>query len=227
LTIPTGSYSEIPIMTASPSRTNILKTASNLMLRYGYAATSVDDICTKAGVTKGSFYHFFGTKEELGLAVLNAFYEEGVARVANGAFVAMHDPFECLHGLFDHLEAIGPELWRHGCLMGNFACELGESNPPIRQRVAHMFEELANRLTPFFRPIARDRGEAAELAEQTLVVIEGAIIMAKAHDDPNRITLGLRRFRRAIEERIAGSRTASRKLNQRRGSSPPQRKRGK
>ena len=214
-------------MAETPSRTSILKTARELMLKYGYAATSVDDICSKAGVTKGSFYHFFGAKEELGLAVLNEFYEEGVARVASGAYAGMNDPRRRLLGLFDHLEAIGPDLWRHGCLMGNFACELGESNPSMRRRVAEMFEELMNRLAPFFRPIARDRREAAELAEQTLMVIEGAVIMAKAHHDPRRIAAGLRRFRRTIEIRIEESRTASEKANQRRGSSPLQRKGGK
>lgn len=213
-------------MSEAPSRTSILKTARNLMLRYGYAATSVDDICSKAGVTKGSFYHFFATKEELGLAVLNGFYEEGVARVASGVYAEMNDPYQRLIGLFDHLEAIGPDLWRHGCLMGNFACELGESSEMIRRRVAEMFEELVNRLAPFFRPIAHGRKEADELAEQTLMVIEGAVVMARAHDDPSRIASGLRRFRRTIEAQIGKSRTATEKISRGRASSPLQHKGG-
>src|ERR1700683_3655195 len=120
-------------MSETPSRTSILKTARNLMLKYGYAATSVDDICSGSGVTKGSFYHFFETKEALGLAVLNRFYEEGVARVASGAYAGTNAPYQRLLGQFDHLEAIGPELWRHGCLMGNFACEFAESSQIIRR----------------------------------------------------------------------------------------------
>ena len=209
-------------MPGTPSRTSILKTARNLMLKYGYAATSVDDICSRAGVTKGSFYHFFETKEELGLAVLNGFYEEGVARVASGAYAGMNDPYQRLLGLFDHLESIGPDLWRHGCLMGNFACEFAESSQMIRRRVAEMFEELVNRLAPIFRPITRSRKEADELAEHTLMVIEGAVIMARAHDDPGRIASGLRCFRRTIEGRIGGLRTATEKINRGRASSPLQ-----
>ena len=207
-------------MSQALSRTSILKTARTLMLKYGYAATSIDDICSKAGVTKGSLYHFFATKEELGLAVLNGYYEEGVGRVARGAYAEMKDPYQRLLGLFDHLEAIGPELWRDGCLMGNFACELAESSPLIRRRVAEIFEELVNRLAPVFRPIARGGREAAELAEQTLMVIEGAVIMARAHDDPRRIASGLRRFRHMIEARIGESRTAKDKVNRGRASSP-------
>ncbi|MGH7935116.1 MAG: TetR/AcrR family transcriptional regulator [Candidatus Binataceae bacterium] len=213
-------------MSETPSRTSILKTARNLMLKYGYAATSVDDICSRAGVTKGSLYHFFETKEELGLAVLNGFYEEGVACVANGAYAGMDDPYLRLLALFDHLEAIGPELWRHGCLMGNFACELAESSPMIRRRVAEIFEELVNRLAPIFRPIARGPKEAGELAELTLMVIEGAVIMARAHDDPRRIASGLRRFRRMIEARIGESRIATKKTSRGRVSSPLQHKGG-
>jgi TetR/AcrR family transcriptional repressor of nem operon len=213
-------------MSETPSRTSILKTARKLMLKYGYAATSVDDICSGSGVTKGSFYHFFETKEALGLAVLNRFYEEGVARVASGAYAGTNDPYQRLLGLFDHLEAIGPELWRHGCLMGNFACELGESSPLIRRRVAEIFEELVKRLAPVFRPIARDGREAAELAEQTLMVIEGAVIMAKAHDDPRRIAAGLRRFRRMIEAQIGESKTVKNRVNRGRAGSPLQHNRG-
>jgi TetR/AcrR family transcriptional repressor of nem operon len=190
------------------------------MLKHGYAAASVDDICSGAGVTKGSFYHFFGTKEELGLAVLNGFYEEGAARVANGAYARMKNPHQRLLALFDHLEAIGPDLWRDGCLMGNFACELAESSQVIRRRVAEIFEELVNRLAPIFQPIAHGRKEAAELAEQTLMVIEGAVVMARAHDDPKRIARGLRRFRRTIETRIAESKTSSDKPTRGRATSP-------
>jgi TetR/AcrR family transcriptional regulator, transcriptional repressor for nem operon len=197
------------------SRTKILKTAGDLMLKYGYAATSIDDICSKARVTKGSLYHCFETKEELALAVLNGFYERGVARVARGAYMGMNDPYRRLLGLFDHLEAIGPDLWRHGCLMGNFACEFAESSQVIRRRVAGMFEGLVNGLSPIFKPIARDRKEADELAEQTLMVIEGAVIMARAHDDPSRIASGLRRFRRMIEARIGESRTVNEKVARR------------
>ncbi len=211
---------------AAASRTSILRTARDLMLRYGYAATSVDDICSKAGVTKGSFYHFFATKEELGLAVLNGFYEDGVARVAGGAYATMPDPYRRLRGLFDHLEAIGPQLWRNGCLMGNFACELAETSQTIRRRVAEIFAALVQRWAPLFRPVARDPREAAALAEQTLMVIEGAVVMARAHDDPSRIAAGLRRLRRTIEARIPPSRTVAGRSKQGRTRSPLQHKGG-
>ncbi len=190
------------------------------MLRHGYAATSIDDICSRARVTKGSFYHFFKTKEEVALAVLNGFYERGRARLADGAYLEIADPHRRLRGFFDHLEMIGPELWRDGCLMGNFACEFAESSQTIRRRVAAMFTELVSTLSPIFKPIARDHQEADELAMQTLIAIEGAVIMARAYDDPPRIAAGLRCLRGLIEARITKSLTIRKNRDRQRTASP-------
>jgi TetR/AcrR family transcriptional repressor of nem operon len=199
-------------MVESSSRTNIIEASHELMLKRGYAATSVDDICVKAGVSKGSFYHFFESKEELGLTVLEAFYRTGLARVRSGGFVRMTDPGRRLRGFFDHLEKIAPDLWRHGCLLGSFAGELVETSPRIHRRVAALFDDLVKLLAPIFRAATRDDAEATALAEQTLMVLEGAIVVARAHDDPGRIALGVRRFRRAVEASIHNPRGTREKV---------------
>ena len=192
-------------MARADTRTRILAAARDLMLKRGYAATPVDEICSAAGVSKGSLYHFFASKEEVGLAVLNAFYREGMARVGTGDYLRIADPYGRLMGFFDHLEATAPEFWRHGCLMGNFATELAESSPIIHARVAELLHELVAGVTPLFRAVADDPAEATGLAEQLLMVLEGAIILARAHDDPAWISAGARRFRRTIEARAAGA----------------------
>ena len=184
------------------TREKLLTSGHDLMLARGYSATSVDDVCADAGVSKGSFYHFFGSKEEFGLAVLEAFHRQGVHRVRAGDYVRMDDPVERLRGFFDHLEAIAPEFWAEGCLLGTFAAELGETSPAIHARVAELFDELVAGLTPVFLAVVRDEEEAAALAEETLVVIEGAVVMARAHDDPARIATGVRRYRTSLEARL-------------------------
>jgi len=55
------------------TRDKLLHTAEELMLRDGYSATRVDDVIRKAGVSKGSFYHFFDSKESLGLAAIDQY----------------------------------------------------------------------------------------------------------------------------------------------------------
>lgn len=193
-------------MARGETQQKILAAARELMLALGYSATSVDEICTRAGVSKGSFYHFFPTKEDLGLAVLNAFYHDGVDRVRDGAYIRVADPTRRLLGFFDHIESAAPEFWEHGCLMGNFASELGATSPAIARRIDQVFTELAGGLAPIFAPVANDAAESVELAEQLLMTIEGAIIIGRAHDDPGRIAAGIRRFRTTVEARIpAGS----------------------
>jgi len=173
-----------------------MEAARELMLARGYSATSVDDICSAAHVSKGSFYHSFASKEELGLAVLNAYYQHGLSRLRNGDYVGIPDAGGRLLGFFDHLESVAPELWEHGCLLGNFATELAESSPEIHGRVSELFDELLAALTPVFAPFGDD---AKATTEQLLNVLEGAIIMGRAHSDPGRIAVGVRRFRRVVE----------------------------
>ena len=190
-------------MANGATQPKILQAASDLMLARGYSATSVDEICSTAGVSKGSFYHFFSSKEELGLAVLNRFYQEGMQRVGGGGYLRITEPLERLEGFFDHLEAVAPEFWQRGCLLGNFATEVAESNPVIHARVTELFDDMVRRLAPLFAAVLGDAEEASSLAEEMLMVLEGSIIMARVHDDPSRISSGLRHFRRAVESRLA------------------------
>jgi TetR/AcrR family transcriptional repressor of nem operon len=190
-------------MAGGETRPKILQAGHELMLARGYSATSVDEICSTGGVSKGSFYHFFASKEELGLAVLNRFYQEGVRLVGNGDFLSVTDPRERLEAFFDHLEAVAPEFWQRGCLLGNFATELAESNPVIHARVTELFDDLVERLAPLFGAVIGDAKEASSLAEEMLMVLEGSIILARVHDDPQRIADGVRHFRRALEARLA------------------------
>ena len=73
LTIPTSEYNWCIQMAANQSKERILAGAKDLFLARGYTATTVDAICEKAGLTKGSFYYFFESKEDLGLGVLDWF----------------------------------------------------------------------------------------------------------------------------------------------------------
>ena len=70
------------------TREKLVRTAERLMLRDGYSATRVDEVIRKAGLSKGSFYHFFDSKESLGLAALERYYTDRVGRLAAGAAIA-------------------------------------------------------------------------------------------------------------------------------------------
>ena len=180
------------------ARDKLLEAACELMLERGYAATTVDDICSHAGVSKGSFYHFFDSKEELGLAALEQYYEEGSSRLMTGPFVQEQDPQRKLLGFLRHTEENAGQFWGRGCLLGTFAVDLAATHPEIRERVAEMFDGVAQRMSAMFEPVAAARGRrtsAQELAESYLAALEGGIVLARAFNDPRRIRQSLEAFR--------------------------------
>src|SRR5215471_14682526 len=111
-----------------PLRRKVIHAAMKLMLLRGFPQTSVDDVCAAGGVTKGAFFHYFKTKEDLGAAVLDAYLER------------VFDPLAridaCLEFLSDAAEN-GPV--RHGCILGSFAQDLETSHPRLRASCARHF----------------------------------------------------------------------------------------
>lgn len=140
--------------------------------------------------------------------MLEGYYEEGVGRVMTGDFAGMADPRERLEGFFDHLEEVAPELWEHGCLMGTFAGELAESSPTIHARVGELFDHLVRRMAALYHDLVDDAGRAEALAEELLMLLEGSIVLARAHHEPRRIAETIRRFRSRLETRLTSARAA-------------------
>jgi TetR/AcrR family transcriptional repressor of nem operon len=189
------------------AKDKILEAGQSLMLSKGYAATTVDEICEVAGVSKGSFYHFFRTKEELGLAVLDRFTERNDRLASEGPYREASGPKERALELVDHLIASASEMWGSGCLLGTFALDLAETNPTIRKAVSAKFEGVASGLAAGMAPLARQDQDPAgaspdDLAEQFIVVVEGALILAKAHDDWSYVDRALERFRNDVSHAI-------------------------
>lgn len=219
LTGPT-SWSSLPGMSTSApqsspakaprrpaARERIIGAALELMLGRGYSATTVDEICEAAKASKGSFYHAFASKEDLGLAALETYYDLGLQRLLSGAFADAAEPLERLIGFLKQTEAQSMNFWAHGCLLGTFAMDLAETNSTIRQRVASLFDDLAAKLAPLFAPASELHLESSplQLAASYLIALEGSIVMARAFNDPLRIREGLASFRRQLKLRKEGT----------------------
>lgn len=193
-------------MSEAPSKVSLLSAAKSLFLARGYAGTSVDTICEKAGVSKGSFYHSFKSKEDLGIGVLQWSLERGSEVL--GAHKKVSDPLEQSLVYLRHLENSAQTLWSDGCLLGTFANELGDTNPRLQEAVATLFTAVIKEIASRLKPLAA-RPEitctANELAEELLVILEGSITLAKAYRDPSRITRGIRSFRKTLESQLSRS----------------------
>ncbi|HEX8725007.1 MAG TPA: TetR/AcrR family transcriptional regulator [Gemmatimonadaceae bacterium] len=181
------------------SRDKLLEAAEAEMLAKGYAGTTVDEICARASVSKGNFYHFFSSKEDLGLALLDDYYERNLAIIGQ-APTPGSDPRRHARALVDHLIDSAGTMWGGGCLMGTFALELAETNPTIANAVSARFRSVAERLTDGFLPLVsgKKRKDAAEIAEQFIVTVEGALVLARAHHDWSYVDRALARFRKTL-----------------------------
>jgi TetR/AcrR family transcriptional regulator, transcriptional repressor for nem operon len=177
------------------TREKLVRTAERLMLRDGYSATRVDDVIRIAGLSKGSFYHFFDSKEALGLAALEHYYADRVGRLAAGTYATEADPLRRAQGFLRHASHVAADLWKTGCLLANLAADAAGSNRAIssalRKRTGDLRALLADLLSPFATP----RTSAADLADQFLVCVEGSIVLARIYDDPAYLRRGLEQFR--------------------------------
>jgi TetR/AcrR family transcriptional repressor of nem operon len=182
------------------TREKLILAAEELMLRDGYSATRVDEVIRKAGLSKGSFYHFFDSKESLGLAALEHYYTDRVQRLADGSHAAETDPLRRARIFLEHAFRVAEELWTKGCLLANFAADAAGSSQVIKDALKKRTGELRAFLTDLFSPLATAKITAADLADQFLVCIEGSIVLARIYDDPAYVRRGLTQFRRCLEK---------------------------
>src|SRR5262245_66246966 len=89
------------------TKQKLLDAAQELMLAKGYTATSVDEICEAAGLTKGSFFHYFEGKEHMGRLVAERFFSSRKEMFLSAAFRLKKDPWVADLGFADFLTAIG------------------------------------------------------------------------------------------------------------------------
>lgn len=189
----------------SRARDKLLDAAQRLMLAKGYPATTIEEICAAAKLTKGSFFHYFESKEDLGKALLERDADSGPQTGGSAYRMEKRDPLERVYGYLDFSAQVyqGPR-GRTGCLLGNFAQELSDTHPAIRSLCAKRFDEWA---ATFKRALdeakARHRPKTTldtqSLAEHFIAVLEGSLILGKAHRDMGIVRKNLRHFRHYLE----------------------------
>jgi len=186
------------------SKEKLVQAARDLMLAQGYPITSVDEIIKAAGVSKGSFYHYFDSKEELGLTAMHEFLADGAALMMDGPFQDVADPEKRAIAFLKHVESIAMRLWDHGCLLVMFSVDLAGTSPRVREETTAVLLGLVERLATILRPLAKDGGgnmpmTAKAMANMYLAIIDGSLVYARATGDSGSIVRNLRAFRQQIE----------------------------
>lgn len=179
----------------------------NLMRARGYNATTVDEICTAAGVTKGGFFHYFKNKDEIAKAALVSFHEAKLRDYAAAPFRKLADPLERVFGRLDYIKGSYTGDLNHrtkGCLIGVFAQELAFTNPDLRAACQAYFSKIAE---DFGNDLAAAKAVYApkaafdpkSLATLYISIVQGSLLLAKAAEDSAIVAANIEQFRTYLQ----------------------------
>ncbi len=206
-------------MSEATTRDRLVYAALQLFAQKGYGSTSVADVRQAADVHSGSLYHFFPGKQDLLLAVLEA-YRTGIGpMLLEPAWRGVDDPIEKIFALLaQYRRSLIMTECQYGCPIGSLALELHEPDPPVRDMLAKNFEAWVLAIKGCL-DAARDRLPSTlnrrELAEFILTTMEGAVMQARTYRDIRRYDNSVRQLRAYVntllQEAESGRRSVRRK----------------
>ncbi|MCM2358152.1 MAG: TetR/AcrR family transcriptional regulator [Geobacteraceae bacterium] len=177
-------------MEKKDKKADIVSIGTHLISRQGYNATGIDAVLKEAGVPKGSFYHYFGSKEEFGLAVIDHFAERYNQRLDTFLNDEEVTPLNRIRNLLESgMARLTQNRCTKGCLIGNLGQELADQNERFRARLEEIFSSWKERYAACLREAQR-AGELAPdldagvIAGFILSGWEGALLRAKVMKSP-------------------------------------------
>ena len=175
----------------STAKERLTDAALEMIWGHSYGATSVDAICEKAAVKKGSFYHFFKSKSELAAAALDQDWQENKA-VLDGIFSPTVPPLERFEKYFDWSYAHLVELQRErgivlGCPLFTLGSEVCTQDTELRDKI----QEILDRKLSYYESAIRDAHaqglinapDAKAKAQTLFAYFQGALTQARIHND--------------------------------------------
>lgn len=184
-----------PLVRIGDSRERMISVATRLFLNGSYHGVGIAEICTSAEVNKGTFYHFFPSKTELLLEVMDRRIVEIEALIGN--IHASEEPAARkilnLFTMFQRLPKPGAESHQiaPGHLLGNVILELASSSPGVREaaragldRWTRAMEQI---LAQFIKEERLHSLDAKDAAEVVLGLLQGATVLASVSNDPKKM----------------------------------------
>lgn len=167
------------------TRELLLRAGLEVLTEKGFSATGIDEILGRAGVPKGSFYHYFASKEAFGLGLIERYGEFFARKLDRHLDNRSLPPLARLQAFVDDARAGMARLgYRRGCLIGNLGQEMGSLPESFRGRLKETFEDWQARFSACLKE-AQEVGEVARSADTDQLAAffwigwEGAVLRAK------------------------------------------------
>ena len=185
------------VIADNPTREKILQTARRLFHQRAYSDVGINTLCREAGVVKGSFYHFFSSKQ----ALLEAVIERNRESIANALQKSNDAGGSGRDRLLAYFGAIIADATREkadggrilGCAIGSLASELAAANEPARVACAGAFRTWRQQLEQMLQQGIED-GSIAQTVDprvislSLLAVIQGMSVLGRSFNDPELLT---------------------------------------
>ena len=197
------------------TRQRLLQAAFQEIYRTGFQAASLDNILSKAGVTKGALYHHFGSKEELGYAVVDELIREHILDRWVRSLEKAENPIDGVLAILRRKDPHPPFDQRLGCPLNNLAQEMSPLNEGFRKRLKSVFREWREGIAKALRR-GQERGQVRsdvdplESADFFIAALEGSVSLAKNAQERNlfdNCKAGLSRYLESLRAQESHSRS--------------------
>lgn len=182
---------------SAESQERLIAATQGLMLRQGYAATTVDQICAEAKLTKGSFFHHYASKEAIGRAAIDAWGAMGTRLYAQAWSDPAMDPLDQLQRMLDIMISFAttreePCL----CMVGMMSQELALTNPELRAVCAKHLDDWTQHVVRLLSAAKRTRRPAVDFDPERVAwllnsIWQGSMLIAKTRQTPHMIVSNL------------------------------------
>jgi len=186
------------------ARLKLLNAAVTLVRKQGFSATSVDQLCAMAGVTKGAFFHHFTTKDALGAAAADYWTDTSSALFMEADYNRHEDPLDRYLGYLDFRDEIATgEVSEFTCYAGTSLQECYGSSDAIRnaayQSIAGHSARLAENLDQAIAKYGAPEGVSGlSLGLYTQAALQGAFILAKGQGSAQPVHDAIAHLRRYV-----------------------------
>jgi TetR/AcrR family transcriptional regulator, transcriptional repressor for nem operon len=196
----------------------LMDAALALMWEESYGSVTIDDICTRADVKKGSFYYFYKSKAELAVAAIERLWKSEWKPMLDACFSPSTEPLERLRNYFDTIHSKQVEAKaKYGKVLGCAIFTVGSEVSTQEVDVSATIRDILSRKQRYYQTAIRDAVaagviEACDPVQQSLALfalLEGLISQARIMNDPDvlrqlpAMALGMLRVKSTVASPVA------------------------